>query len=104
MASVDAQVTYDREGDVHRAKYEWGDGVSLSEFVVESVAAVTNTPPTEITPLYRVIDPDALNKLYEPTYDQSLRRGGGCITFTFEGCTVTVYWDGEIEIEPPDEP
>lgn len=101
---IDNEIRYDPDRGVYRAQYEWGSDDSLSAFVVDSVAAVTNASPTELEPLYGVVDPDALDKLYAPTYDRSLRRGDGCTTFAFGECTVTVYSDGTVEVEPPSEP
>ncbi|UPV76840.1 hypothetical protein M0R89_20445 (plasmid) [Halorussus limi] len=31
-----------------------------------------------------------------------LRPGGGCLTFSYNDCLVTAYWDGDIEIEAPE--
>lgn len=58
-----------------------------SEAVVRAVAAVTNTSPLVLDPLYHVIDPDNLDEVLQ----RRGRHGGGTeLTFTFEGCEVTV--------------
>lgn len=81
--------TYRRDGD-------W-ESEPVSAAVVEAVSNVTNTPPTELDPLYNVINPDALDLLYKSTYDGTPRVSGGSTTFTYNDCRVTVHADGEIE-------
>lgn len=102
--NLDERVEYDADKDLYRLYSDWGSDEPVSTVIVTAVAALTNTPATDIAPLYESINPDALNKLYEPTQEGALRKGGGCTTLTVNGCTVTVYWDGEIEIEPPNQP
>lgn len=59
--------------------------------IVRAVAACTNEPATELTPLYDVVDVDALEAL--------LRRGDPRVEFTYEGCAVTVSPE-RIRVEP----
>lgn len=59
----------------------------------------------ELDPLYNVIDPAALDSLFEPeTGDasadsSSLDRAGGSVTFSYAGRTVTVDTTGRVELE-----
>lgn len=82
-------------------EHDWESDDELSETVVGAVASVLDAEPTDLSPLYEVIDPDALNRLYAPTPNVHMRPGGGCLTFSYNGCLVTAYWDGAVEIEPP---
>ena len=76
------------------------DEVSTSERVIDAVADATDSEPTDVGPLYHVIDPDALDRLFSPT-----RRGGrteGYVTFAFGGCDVMVRGNGSVEVSPLD--
>jgi hypothetical protein len=80
------------QGDPDTHITRWTDRETPVASVVEAVAAVTNTPPTSLSPLYDAVDPDALNRLVEPGRETSSsdRR----VSFRFEGCLVTVHGDG----------
>ena len=72
------------------------DEASTSERVIDAVADATGSEPTDVGPLYHVIDPDALDRLFSPT-----RRGGrteGHVTFRFGGCDVMVSGNGAVEV------
>lgn len=60
--------------------------------VVRAVASVTNTPVLDLDPIYDTIDPDYLDGVDEtPVEDSS-------ITFSFNGCQVTVTQD-EVHVQ-----
>lgn len=73
---------------------------SVSQRVIEAVADETGKEPTEVGPLYHVIDPDALDRLFTPTRG-SVRREGR-VAFTFGGCDVVVRENGEVEVSERD--
>jgi len=76
-----------------------GDSVeepSTSQRVIEAVSEATDSDPTEVGPLYHVIDPDALDRLFAATPGRT--RVGGRVEFTFAGCDVVVRGDGEVEV------
>lgn len=66
-----------------------------SQRVIEAVAETTGNDPIEVGPLYHVIDPDALDRLFAPT-DQCVREG--YVEFAFAGCDVVVRGGGEVEV------
>ncbi|WP_157971526.1 HalOD1 output domain-containing protein [Halorussus litoreus] len=68
---------------------------STSQLVIEAVSEATGSDPTEVGPLYHVIDPDALDRLFAGTPGRT--RVGGRVEFTFAGCDVVVRGDGEVE-------
>jgi hypothetical protein len=70
---------------------------ATSERVIDAVADATDSDPTDVGPLYHVVDPDALDRLFAPTHRGACRTGH--VQFTFGGCEVTVRADGEIEVE-----
>lgn len=75
------------------------DDAPVSEQVVAVVAAVADVEPTEMEPLYRVIDPDSLDSLF----DGSDAGFGGRVTFTFADCDVMVRDDETVAVTPPGE-
>ncbi|MFC7080647.1 HalOD1 output domain-containing protein [Halorussus caseinilyticus] len=69
---------------------------STSQRVITAVAEATDSDPTEVGPLYHVIDPDALDRLFSPTRGSG--RNGGHVEFTFGGCDVVVSGNGDVEV------
>lgn len=91
---------YDAETDGYRVDYDPQSPEPVTTVVVRAVAALTDSRPTELEPLYDAVDPDALNRLYRP---ESGRRGGpddGRATFTYGGCRVQVFAAGAVEVDP----
>lgn len=67
---------------------------SPSDTILRKVAAVKETEPTELdSPLYDVIDPDALNTLFAGRNGSS---GDGRVSFRYNDCEVSVESDGEV--------
>jgi hypothetical protein len=73
---------------------------STSQRVITAVAEATGNDPTEVGPLYHVVDPDALDRLFAPTPTNG--RAGGRIEFTFAGCDVVVRGGGAVEVTETD--
>lgn len=68
------------------------DSSSISEAVYQTIAEHEEVPATELTqPLYEVIDPDALDRLF--------RGDTGHLSFEFHGWTVTVDHSGFVTTE-----
>lgn len=76
------------------------DGRQPSEALIAAVATLSGTDATSLPPLYDVIDPEALDSLYEHVRE---RNGGDSsayqITFPYEGYDVCVEFDGRIRLE-----
>ena len=69
-------------------------GSSISKAVVESIAEAEETEPAELTtPLYEVIDPDALEDLFAND------RAFGKVIFNYNKYEVSVFPDGYVSIE-----
>lgn len=73
--------------------YEIGPDESVSTAVVRAASAVVGRDTDSVPPLARVIDPDALDVLFDPRPDGEPRIGGR-LSFVFCHCRVTVD-DGE---------
>lgn len=102
LISEHESVSYDPETETYRAHHEWESGGTLSETVLEAIGVATERDPWRHPPLQRTIDVDSLDKLYEPRPGATARQNGGCLTFTFGDCDVTVYWDGRVDVKPRD--
>ena len=72
----------------------------ISTIVIRGVATLTGERPTDIEPLHEVINPDALNALFQPGSEEFSERHGS-VSFPLEGYKVTVYTEGEIVIAIP---
>jgi hypothetical protein len=68
-----------------------------SEAVVNAVAARSGTPPNDLSPLYDVVEPDALDSFVEHAHRVG-EAGTHQVWFTYEGFDVGVRSDGEIRI------
>lgn len=74
---------------------------SLCQVVVETVAAAEGVDPCDLErSLFDVIDPDALEALFQVT--NAGHRRTGTVTFEFCGHTVVVSSDGTVVLD--DEP
>lgn len=74
----------------------------ISTTVVAAVADAEGVPPTDVNPpLYRVVDPDALNRLFETKWDSS--EDGPHVSFTYSGYEVTIRGAGDVVVRSPDE-
>ena len=84
------------ECDTHQAQPDQ----PLSEAVIEAIAADSGLDALEIAdefgPLYDVIDPAALDSLFQSTTETS--RTGGCVTFVYAGYRVRVDQTGRVEL------
>lgn len=69
---------------------------ATSQAIVEAVAAEVGTDPLDLEPLYRAVDPDALDAL---TADHARRDGRSetVVEFSYAGCDVLVS-DGAIQV------
>lgn len=99
MQTTNTAITFDAATGTYRLHRDWRDDESITTAVVMGVAAITNTPPTELGPVFETIDSDALNRLFHSSTCGS-SRDAGSISFHLHGCAVRVYATGEIEITP----
>ncbi|WP_254274430.1 HalOD1 output domain-containing protein [Haloarcula marina] len=94
---VDAPQTY-------VVKHDFGGTAALTTTLAHAIADVTGVDVTDAGfTLYDHVDPEALDRLFKPKADGSLRVDG-YFTFTIWGNQVTVHSDGRIAIVPPQQP
>jgi hypothetical protein len=82
--------------DTGRVQAEAQGRDHVSDQVVQMVATHTDTVPVDLPPLFEVIDPDALDTLFDPA--QAGVPLGTEVTFNYVGHKVTVADDGEVVI------
>jgi hypothetical protein len=87
---------YDEEFARHVIDTDNDEGRSTSELVVYGIAQVTDTDPTSLRPLGEVIDPDALDTIFDRNGAGEL--GDAHLSFGYEGHEVTVFNHGRITI------
>ncbi len=78
--------------------YDSSAPYSLNEVIIEAVAAIQNTDPTDDPiPLTDALDPDALDSLFAATH-QGTERNSGHVKFQLSGLDVFVHANGHILI------
>ncbi|MFC5972906.1 HalOD1 output domain-containing protein [Halomarina salina] len=78
----------------HRVTHEVGGPASLSVTVVSAVSEALDADVTAVDPLYESVDPDALDSLFASA--TAGNRSTTRICFAHDGCSVTIYGDGEV--------
>ena len=73
---------------------------AVSETVVSSVADVLGKDEMAVQPLNDVIDPDALDALFDVRLNGERRASTGRVQFLLDGCEVTVFGDGQVVVRP----
>lgn len=78
---------------------EIGENESVSTAVLRAVSAVNGRKPGSLQPLNDVVDPDALDALFEPR-SNDVPRTGGRLSFNYSGCHITIDNGEFLTIEP----
>lgn len=78
---------------------EIGENESVSTAVVRAVSAVTGRKIGTLPPLTDVIDPDALDALFESQFDDTPRTGGR-LSIIYSSCHVEIDNGEFLTIEP----
>jgi hypothetical protein len=71
---------------------------SLSYVLVRRVAAEKGVNPEALAPLHDVIDPDALESMFDDSDGSMLQDG--YLSFNYEGFTVRVGHDRSVSLTP----
>lgn len=64
-------------------------GESVSSAVVLAVSAIENRHPSTLRPLADILDPEALDVLFDPTVDGTPRIGGR-LSFVYSNCRIAI--------------
>ncbi|WP_231189416.1 HalOD1 output domain-containing protein [Haladaptatus sp. DYF46] len=88
----------DSKTQIIQKSFEWSS-ISPSKAIVKTISHAKNCRTDDIQPLYRSIDPDALDKVMAST--SVLRKDTTrTIMFDHEGYTVTVHSSGDLYVCP----
>lgn len=63
---------------------------SISHNVIRAVATATEVSPEQLEPLYNVVDPDALDRLFKKPFETLPSSQETIVSFHYEGYLVTV--------------
>lgn len=96
--TTDRRRGYDPATGTYYTHHDWSGTTPLHYTVCTAVAALTGETVSATTPLSDAVDPDALETLFRP--GQPTGTDSDRATFTYDGCTVTIYRDGRIQIVP----
>jgi hypothetical protein len=73
------------------------DDGSVSEKVIRAVAEAEGINPRVVTPpLYEVVDPEALDRIFQPSTGSGPTNGN--LTFSYSGHQITVGENGEVMV------
>lgn len=82
-------------------QHEFGGSAELTTTLAHAISDVTGIDVTDTGfTLAEYVDPDALDRLFQPKSDGTVRTNG-YLCFDVWGCQVTVYSTGQIVITPP---
>lgn len=98
-STTDGGTDPERSDRTRQLSYERDRGESPSEAVIEAVSDHTGTDPLELDPLYHVIDPDALDGVFETAPEDGVDAE---VSIRYNGCTVTVTHD-EVRVRDAEE-
>ncbi|WP_435346365.1 HalOD1 output domain-containing protein [Haloarchaeobius sp. HRN-SO-5] len=90
-----------QEAPSYTVKHDFDGSASLTTTLIHAISDVTgiDVSDTEHT-LADVIDPEALDRLFQSKSDDSAFVNGH-VHFVLWGCQVTIYSDGHIVVVPP---
>lgn len=89
-------IDYDEQYDRHVVDLEDDGNHSTSEIIIFAVAQVSDEKPTDLQPLGEVIDPDALDTLFDRSSRDSM--GDAHLSFEYEEYEITIFNHGRITI------
>lgn len=86
---------YDPITETFHSRFD--DGSDTIVAIVEAVASATNCELAAMSPLYDTVDPEALTDIVTSDRDRPID-----VSFSYEGCRVTVSSSGHVVVEPPE--
>ncbi len=83
-------------------EYDIGAEESVSDAVVRAVSAVEGREPCSLRPLPEVVDPDALNGVFDGRETADATHDEIHLTFVYSKCRVTVRDAEQLTLRPID--
>lgn len=90
---------YDPLTGAYHTRHEEGSIEPLTFTITRTISALSGVGPDTGPPLSESVDTDALNSLFE--FDRFEDHTVEHLTFTHQGCTVTIYRNGHVVVYPP---
>lgn len=104
----DHHVTVDTGGEIRiqnperadQSTFEYAFDVdeSPSHGVIRAISTVKGVEPTELSPLYGFIDPDALDAMFDDTTESGVRDM--CVSFRIDDLEVELSGDRRVTVRP----
>lgn len=102
-SSTGDSTSSDSERETYEVRHEPASDAPISNAITEAVATATETEQKDLRPLYEVVEPDALDRIFAPTSSPGSETArDGHVVFSYEGCTVRVTADGRVVVIPDD--
>lgn len=95
---TELSVSYDPTTETYRATAD-ATAIDPSIAIIQMMAHICETDPTQLDPLYEAIDPDVLDQISTETV-YGHRANDRYVQFTYLDHRVTVKSYGLIEVEP----
>jgi hypothetical protein len=89
-------------GRIYHVRHDWESDGSLSQTIIEAIAAMQEIDSDDVEPLETVVDPDAMDRLFGPRREAPRRDEEGHIRFELDGYDVRVTWSGDVSIRRDD--
>ena len=86
-------ISYDSDTETHEVRFD-PDSIAPSMAIVEAMAGILDTAPTELEPLVETVDPMALDRLVNGADEGTDRT----LEFRYLDRRVTVHSHGVVEI------
>lgn len=92
-------IGYDPKTGAYHSHHEFGSTEPLTLTVSRTISTISGVEPDSGPPLSESVDTDALNDFFDfqrvetPTIEH--------LTFTHQGCIVTIYRNGHVIVYPP---
>lgn len=93
------ELGYDPVRGSYHLHHDWASSSPLSQTVTYVILALSGKGPSSGPPLSDSVDPDALDQLFRGKLMDD--RPNDHLTFTHDGCTITVYRSGRVVAYPP---
>lgn len=91
---LDETIQFDENRNRYTAEVSIEETNSVADAIAMTVATVRDRDPTELPPLGRTVDPDALNDIFQVSNDET----GVNVSFEYAGFDVTVTHEGKLTL------
>lgn len=84
----------------HTVRQNIGDDTEVATVVTRAIASLEGSDPESLQPpLHDVVDPDALDRIFQPL-DGNTHRQTGRVEFPIQDYEITVWGDGTVVVDP----